>query len=437
MKLPQDFVLPVGIFLFVFSVHFLSPVSQWGDSRWIIPTAMSILKERNADLNEYKSLIEPDDATVETVDNHLYTVFPIGTAVLIVPLLFVAETISSRALGFSIAEDLLYGTRMPGLEIFFSSIVVAIVAVFTYLVGRKSRLTGLASLFLAFIFAFCTSAWSTGSRALWQHGPSMLCFAITLYLIILAQERPSLIQYISLPLAFSYVIRPTNSIVFVILSVFVLVRYRSVFWHYVAWSLVVAVPFVLYNLAVYHALVSPYYMPGRIGVHPNFFLALAGNVMSPARGLFVFTPVFLFSIAGVLLNYRENGLRALDIALCAIMVLHWIVISSFPHWWGGYSYGPRMFSDMTPFFTFFLVPVITKFRFSGQGIKRTVLVCLFILSTGLSLGIHMRGATSNGTMLWNRYPLSVDEHPERLWSWRDLQFLRAGDVFFEERPQEK
>jgi hypothetical protein len=26
--------------------------------------------------------------------------------------------------------------------------------------------------------------------------------------------------------------------------------------------------------------------------------------------------------------------------------------------------------------------------------------------------------------LWNLLPLDVDQHPERLWDWRDLMFFR-------------
>jgi hypothetical protein len=35
---------------------------------------------------------------------------------------------------------------------------------------------------VAMVFAFGTAAWSTASRGLWQHGPSMLCLAVAAYL---------------------------------------------------------------------------------------------------------------------------------------------------------------------------------------------------------------------------------------------------------------
>jgi hypothetical protein len=45
------------------------------------------------------------------------------------------------------------------------------------------------------------------------------------------------------------------------------------------------------------------------------------------------------------------------------------------------------------------------------------------LLLALSIGINGRGAISEATAMWNVRPVSVDEHPERLWDWRDPQFL--------------
>jgi hypothetical protein len=55
-------------------------------------------------------------------------------------------------------------------------------------------------------------------RALWQHGPSMLMLTLALWLIVVAHERPWVVQFASLPLAFSYVVRPTNVVSIVFLA---------------------------------------------------------------------------------------------------------------------------------------------------------------------------------------------------------------------------
>ncbi len=47
----------------------------------------------------------------------------------------------------------------------------------------------------------------------------------------------------------------------------------------------------------------------------------------------------------VLLRYRRYFLAYCAMGLLvavmgAILLLHWLIISSFPHWWAGHSYGP-------------------------------------------------------------------------------------------------
>src|SRR5258707_1718986 len=41
----------------------------------------------------------------------------------------------------------------------------------------------------------------------------------------------------------------------------------------------------------------------------------------------------------------------------------------------------------------------------------------------VSLLINTAGATERATWFWNVKPLPIDEHPERLWDWRQPQFL--------------
>jgi len=208
------------IFFAVFTSHGLSPICCYdSDPMWSIHTAMSIIREGNTDLDEYEDIMKNRDKyaypientyTIENIDGHLYTTFPVGTSVVAVPFLFVMDKVSGGLLSLDLDEYIRH--IGPGVfERFIASFIVAFTAVFVYLIARFS-LSSKHSLLLVFVFAFCTSSWSTASRALWQHGPSMLMLTITLYLILLAKNRAWLIQFASIPLAFSCVVRPTNSI---------------------------------------------------------------------------------------------------------------------------------------------------------------------------------------------------------------------------------
>jgi hypothetical protein len=172
---------------------------------------------------------------------------------------------------------------------------------------------------------------------------------------------------------------------------------------------------------VYHAILSPYYLPDRIGSNSRFWEALAGNLISPARGIFIFSPVLLFSLYGIFLKIKTKQMNVLDYTLLLSIVLHWVVISSFPVWWGGHSYGPRFFSDMLPYFLYFLVPAL-KGVSNLRGIKKQGVAFVLGCSIALSFFIHYRGATSWDVYIWNSYPKNV---ALRLWDWQDPQFLRG------------
>lgn len=422
------------VFFAVFVPHWRSPICCYGsDSMWSIPAAMSIIREGNIDLDEYEEITVTNDlwgelvvrrddhSAVESIDGHLYTKFPVGTSLVAVPFLFTMDKVSGHLL--SLDPDEYIRHIGPGVfERFIASFVVAVAAVFVYLVAHLFLSTK-RSLLLVFAFAFCTSSWSTASRALWQHGPSMLMLTITLYLILLAEKKPWLIQFASIPLAFSYVVRPTNSIPVVLLTVFAFIQYGQYFLRYLLWAMIIAIPFLLFNLAVYDAVLSPYYLPQRLG-SSNFLEALVGNLVSPARGLFVFSPVLLLSICGIVLKIKDKQFDKVDFFLLGIIFLHWISISSYGHWWAGHSFGPRFFSDMTPYFIYFLIPVLAGIP-RLKGMRKAVLASALFCFVVFSLFVHYRGATSWDVHVWNARPVDVDRNPARLWDWHDIQFLRG------------
>ena len=323
-KRPQ-FLIPAAVFTVVYVTHFLSGVIASGDSRWCIHTAQSILQEGNANLDEYPDDLKDNDYYwIEKIDGHCYTRFPIGASLVALPFVFVIDH------AFKIAFPLIptlepFLIRHCGkplthitvttihwrIELAIACFVVALASVFMYLLAREI-LSVRTALLITFLYAFCTSSWSIASRSMGQHGPSMLMLGIALYLYVVARRRPAVAQYISLPLAFAYVVRPTNSIPIAIITLCVLLEYRRYFVKYLLWAAPVTIPFVLYNFHIYHAPISTYYLPQRLGSTTTFLEALAGLLVSPSRGLVVYTPVCLLCFVGVIRKARAGGLLALD-----------------------------------------------------------------------------------------------------------------------------
>ena len=446
-----------SLLLVVFVIYILSPNATSFDSRWVVHTALSIVNEGNTDLDEYLPLLErqhfygiecvssdgawrfPVREKSDCVEGHFYNHYPIGVPALVTPAVAaldfglraiqpVLRPITARMKAgprrdFLLAD--LVGSSM-GVEVLLASLVVGLAALFMYLAAREFLGRSMA-LLIGFIFAFCTPAWSMASRGLWQHGPSMLMLSAALLLLLRASRDPKFIRYAGIPLVAALLMRPTNALPFAVLSFFVWRHYRKQFVSYVLLAAPLVVCYVLYSLSVYGMLMTPYASPGgsnivRLGVHHRIFEALAGNLISPSRGLFVYVPLFLLAVYGMVLFLRRNSER-ISLYLVAIIIMHWLLISSFDDWPGGHGYGPRYFSDMVPFLSFFLIPVLKEVG-DRAAAYRFLLPVAFALLAIVSLWMHWRGATVWACYEWNTHPTDINFSSERHWDWQDPPFLR-------------
>ena len=422
----KKYLLLALIFALVFAIHYSSDVSTSFDSRWSIHVAASLLNEGNINLDEYSSMLKiGNEYSIETVNGHKYTIFPYGSSILAVPFVYLADKLMPL-FGDMDVQGILYAREHAKLELFIASIITALTACIIFSIARLYLGIWL-SLLTTFIFALCSSSWTTASRALWSHGPSMLMLSAALYLILQSKKNPKLIQYASIPLAFSFVIRPTNSISIILLSLFVLISYRRYFIKYILWCLPVSVPFFAFNLYSFNNILSTYYFPTRLSSNASLFReALLGNLISPSRGLFVFSVIFLFSIYGIYRLIITRKFEFIHCSLCLIIALHLVAVSKLPKWWGGHSYGPRFFSDMIPYLVFFLIPAVEYlFNTKNNKIRIRIFRILFVSCIVLSFLIHFRGANYWAVYQWNVEPINIDRKPSRLWDWKDPQFLRG------------
>jgi hypothetical protein len=151
----------------------------------------------------------------------------------------------------------------------------------------------------------------------------------------------------------------------------------------------------------------------------TFFEGLAGNLISPQRGLLIWCPIVLMAGAGVVVALRRGRFDALTAGLVAAVVVYWLVISTLEPWWAGFSVGPRLFTDVVPLLVVLSLPAVGALRRSRWPVRGMVAALLIF-----SLFTNERGATRFETQLWNATPVDIHEDPDRVWDWGDLQFLR-------------
>lgn len=426
---------PCLLGLLVFLVHCRGNMGC-ADSMWSVPTAVSLVDHGDADLDEYLPVVRARlNLFTEWHRGHVYTMFPIGTSLLVAPAIPILRGVAAIAIHgdperFRALERWQMATGCPTVagepivslssisELILASAIVALTTMVMFAVGRAEGLSTVGSVVLAAVFAFGTSAWSTASRSLWQHGPSMLLLSLALWLQIRARLAPA----VGALLAFAYVVRPTNAIALAMGGLWTLLARRRQAIGFALGAAAVLVLFVIANERMFAMLLPPYFRPQRLGASGTFWEALAADLISPGRGLLIFSPVLAFSVAGVALKIRDGRFSLLDGSLAACILLHGVAIASFPHWWGGHSYGPRFFSDMLPYLVYFLIPVIAWIG-AASGVRRLAVASAFAAAAGFSVFVHAEGALVHDAMMWNTQPVPIDAHPERVWDWRDPQVL--------------
>jgi hypothetical protein len=181
--------VPVGLFITIVAAY-LHGNMGCSDSRWSIHTAVSLVDEGNFDLDEYRSTLQARQFYfTEQVGGHVYTVFPFGTSMLAAPAVVILRPIAAALFSGwpSLRVSMETAQRMRGCpplageplvalhswaEQIIASTMVALAALLLYFIARDEVSVGSAVL-VAVLFAFATSAWSTASRSLWQHGPAL------------------------------------------------------------------------------------------------------------------------------------------------------------------------------------------------------------------------------------------------------------------------
>jgi hypothetical protein len=438
-----DWKRAITLFGVVYLGHALCPISTQGDSRWNVPTALSLLSGAGFDLRAYQGPIAasgfygvecvvpgyvrvfPVESLDQCTGGHIYNFYPL--AVPLVSLPFVAALrwllpagpakpgVSPRVAFFQ--GDLAAASGI--VEILVASAFVAGTAVVLYWVAREALPAGGASA-LALLFAFGTSAWSVGSRALWQHSPSMLLNSIVLLCLILLERWRGAAALAGFAMALAYYVRPTNVVPAAVFGIYLVLLGRRHALEAIAGAIPVVAAFTWIYLGMYGMPLAPYFLPGKmLRLHSEIPVALAANLVSPARGLFIFMPFLLaLLLPGPWRTRLPGPLGTLRPWMLSVVLLQMVVIASHDGWWGGFSYGPRYLSDMLPYLMALWIPV--PLAYPGRAARAAI--GALVLASFL---IHLRGATSIAVHNWNSTPVSVNEHRERIWDWRDPPFLRG------------
>ena len=404
-------VLCIGAFL----LTYLAPVDASFSDPWgTLLTAQAIVEHGTIQLDRYtgdkRYLYEPIEPAA---NGHYYNYFPLGSSVFALPAVWLA-----RLRG----ENMLYMEDNRALQNALSSLTVVACTLLIFALCRQYLSTAL-SLGATVAFVFGTSVVSTLGSAYWSSN-STLVLGLACVLVLVIADRTDAGRGTEAGLgamAFSaYFCRPTMALLVLVLGVYMAVRWRRIPIGFGATIAGLFGLFVAFSWNEYGLLLPPYYQPSRLG-HSHFWPALWGHLISPSRGLFVATPYFLLTVAGLLIWWRRL-LRQRLVAFClAWLGLHWLAISSFHHWWGGWSFGNRLFADALP--AAFLLTLLVARTATQQlaPLARGIAAAAFLLCGAFAIFVHAhQGLYNPYTVMWSN---GIDRNEARVFDWQHPQFL--------------
>ncbi|MFH1808643.1 MAG: hypothetical protein ABIJ09_07855 [Pseudomonadota bacterium] len=301
-----------------------------------------------------------------------------------------------------------------------SSLAVALAAVLVLLTALRLGAARWQALAAALLYGLGTCAFSTVSQMLWQHGPAEFFCMLGIYLLLRDGKLATPLS--GAAFAMMVVCRPVLVMFAIAALIHVARQQRCHLPGFVLSALPLAVLQAGYN---WYYLGAPWIfsqsltIPGADSLQRDYWdtppwQGFLGLLVSPSRGLFIYSPFFLFLFWRPVQNWRETPtiVRAMLLASVLLVLLH----SSYYGWYGGWTFGYRMVVDATPILCLALLPVLARLRHSGTA------ALTFVITGALALMIHTVGAYCYNVVDWDGRP-DIDFHLQRLWSVQDSQLV--------------
>lgn len=425
------------IFALTLIVFLLSPVRQVTDSRYSMLLSQSLLDRGSFQLDHYalprhepewdRTFFKHGDYRLEASRGHVYYYLPPGTSVLSTPFVALLNLFGLSAVGDDNAYD---HQGEVQIEALLAALLMAALSCLFFYTARLVLPTGW-SVLVALGGALGTQVYSTASRAMWSHTWGILLLGIVVFLLLRREVRQRGFSPVLLAslLSWLYFIRPTFAVSILAISVYLLLCQRHLFPRYAVTGALWLMLFVLYSWTHFGQLLPSYYLVSRLEPY-HFREALAANLFSPSRGLLIYVPILLF-VAFLLVRHRRQLVQRRLVWLSLVIIAADVsVVSAFPQWWAGHCFGPRFMTGSVPLFVL-LGTLGLRASLKWRDEHAANLPASWRAQSAfsgallvLSVFINANGAIQQATWDWNEGPpLNVDLYPERVWDWRQPQFL--------------
>lgn len=378
-----------------------------GDSLGNRLTAMALASGHGLRLEDLVPPPDPHHYAVMRRGEHLYASFPVGTGLLAAPVfwLFTAGGADWTDAAGASAEKVA------------AALLATLAAVVAFAVARRVWPVPTA-LALALLFALATSQFAVASQALWPATGAGLFVGVALLALVTRPDRHRAAALGGLAMGAAFLCRATTP-VFIAPMVLWLLRRRSKTWV----TFLAASALAVGAVAWVQTRLWGSWLGGYASLNPagslgpeNLPEGLLGTLLSPSRGWLPWMPWLLAAPWGLRLARGREERRLWWVAALAVGA-GLLTIASYWRWWGGYSLGPRLQTEMNLFLVLLVGPVVARWREQARWARST-------LAAAALLAAYLQGASVYRALPWHwNEVVRLDEEPTARWSITNSQWL--------------
>lgn len=382
--------------------------------------SQSLLDNQTVALDAYRDRIDPDLDSYALLEHEgrLYSIFPIGPSLVALPFVGIANVFD-----FDMTETM-HNYRMQKV---LMALIIGLVFLVLYRLARY-QLPPSVALMLAAGVVYGSALIGTLGTALWNINFVVLFNVLVLWGLVhmrqaASRKIPALAGALGLLLFLSFISRPTAGIFLGLVIIYLYRYHRRAFWPTVIVLAVGLLGFALFSWLAFGRLLPSYYALSRMNRTTQLGYSLIGQLLSPSRGLLIFSPFIFLVLVGMVPTAKWWRDEPLFWLCMGWILLHICVAMRREQWWGGHVFGPRLLAEIVPPFTMmaFIIARIVRDHFRRRTFRLFVMILLVLGGIGIYINTY-QGLYNYNTVLWNVDP-DIDYHPGYAFNWRYAQFL--------------
>jgi hypothetical protein len=247
-----------------------------------------------------------------------------------------------------------------------ASMLIAGCAVLIFVIALR-RTDRARALLVAVVYGLGSCAWAVSSQTIWQQTVTQFFLILGASFFLGALDKPRVAALAGFAFGAALAVRATAAVVLLSALVYLcLYRPRSLA-PFLLGALPVPLVMAVYNFYYFgnplvfaqglvgHAVALEKTGSPELWQTPPW-RGLIGLLISPSRGLLIFSPVLALAGWGIVKIWRKDRFRTLRPLTISALVMMAIQCAWFD-WWGGWAYGYRPWLDVLPLLALFIVPV--------------------------------------------------------------------------------